>query len=122
VKVQGSEKPAAKRRHRKSEVLSKKRFFLILGLAALVAFLLAILFWRGFPIGKTILPMFVGFIFLLGTRFSIKTGALNWRGGGQTVRSEKPIAFWFWISVFTLAGLLSIAIGIAKLANLLSRH
>jgi hypothetical protein len=102
----------AARRGAKSEVLTTRQAVWILVIGALMICSMAVLYWRGFPVGETFAPTSVGLIFILGMCYTIKTGVFYWKGGGRTYRNQEPIAFWLWVSVFMIVGLLSVAIGI----------
>ncbi|MFO1514076.1 MAG: hypothetical protein U1F83_14360 [Verrucomicrobiota bacterium] len=66
------------------------------------------------------MPILIGLGFMVGMGFSIKTGVLNWKGGGKMFRNQEPVAFWFWILVFLVAGLFSLLIGLVELTHVLT--
>ena len=68
-----------------------------------------------FSVGETIVPMLIGLAFIGGIGYTIKTGLFRWKGGGCIYRSQEPVAFWFWVSVFTLVGLFGVLMGLVGL-------
>jgi hypothetical protein len=109
---QGSANPKAARRRPKSDVLTKRQFFWILGIGGLAVLSIGFVWWRGFPVGGTIVPIFIGVGFIIGVCLTVKNGVIRWRGGGRTYRTEEPFAFWIWVSIFAFFGLFSVIAGI----------
>lgn len=113
----GPPKAKPSRRRPQSDVLTPRQAVFLSIIAAIVIATAAVLYWNGFPIGETILPMAVGTIFLIAIGYTIKTGVLQWKGGGRTIRSQEPIAFWFWVLFFALVGLFAFLVGCLKLVD-----
>ena len=116
---EGFKKPSRERRSARSEVLSKKQFGLILTLAALQAGLMAILFWRGFPVGDTFFPIIIGLFWVILPCYNIKCGFFSWRDGGKIYRNERPFEFWFSVTIFLMIGLLMVAFGLVRFISIL---
>jgi hypothetical protein len=114
---QGPASSKAARRRPKSDVLTPRQAIWIFIIGGLMIFSMGVLYWKGFSIGKTVMPMLVGLLFIVGMGYSIKTGVINWKGGGRMYRNEQPFAFWFWVSIFMTVGLFTFAIGFVELFN-----
>jgi hypothetical protein len=108
---QGPANSKAARRRPKSDVLTPSQAISILIIGGLVIFSMGVLYWKGFSIGKIVMPILIGLSFIVGMCYSIKTGVINWKGGGRMYRNQQPFVFWLWVSIFLTVGLLAIAMG-----------
>jgi hypothetical protein len=110
-----SRKSKSKRKKLRAGELSNLQATLVFVGAAIVLVILGLLAWRGFPVGKTVMPMVVGTAFVAMSCYNVRRGLITWKGGGTTYRRARPFEFWFWITVFILVGLLAIFAGATEL-------